>query len=87
MKAPDEMKIGIFGKEQDYGFMDSLIFVKKFIDFQRERKGERERNIDLLFHLLMHSLVDFCVCPDGESNSQPWYIGAVLSPTELLGQG
>ena len=25
---------------------------------------ERERNIDLLLHLLMHSLVDSYMCPD-----------------------
>ena len=37
------------------------------IDFRdRERKGEteRERNIDLLWHLLMSSLVDYSTCPD-----------------------
>ena len=25
---------------------------------------ERDKHMDLLFHLLMHSLVDSCVCPD-----------------------
>ena len=39
-------------------------------------KGERERarNIDLLFHLLMHSLVDCFMYPDWESNLKPWHI-------------
>ena len=31
---------------------------------ERKRKGERERNMDLLFHLLTHSLVDSYMCPD-----------------------
>ena len=47
--------------------------------FQRKRKGgggvwgewERERNIYLLFHLLMRSLGDCCVWPHRGSNSQP----------------
>ena len=30
----------------------------------RGRKGERERNINLSFHLVVHSLVDSCMCPD-----------------------
>ena len=36
---------------------------------------ERERNTCLFFHLLMHSLVDSCMCPDWGSNPQPWCIG------------
>ena len=31
--------------------------------------GEKEREIDLLFHLVMHSLVASCMCPDWGSNS------------------
>ena len=38
------------------------------------REKEKERNINLLFHLLIHSLVDSCMCPDQESNPQPWHI-------------
>ena len=53
----------------------------------RKRKGDRERNIDLLFPLFMHSLVDFCTCPDRGSNPQPWCIGLMLQPSELPGQG
>ena len=30
----------------------------------REGEEGRERNIDWLLHLLMHSLVDSCMCPD-----------------------
>ena len=41
------------------------------------RRG-RERNIDLLFHLFIHSLVDSCMCPDQELNLQPWYIQMTL---------
>ena len=32
--------------------------------------GERERNINLLLHLFMHSLVASCMCPDSRSNLQ-----------------
>ena len=45
-----------------------------FFDF-RERKEKREegreRNIDFLFYLFMHSLVDSYMCPNRESNLQP----------------
>ena len=27
------------------------------------------------------------MCPDWGSNLQPWHIGTVFKPTELLGQG
>ena len=50
-------------------------------------KGGRERDIDLLFHLFMHSLVDSCMCPDRGSNTQPWHTGMMLYPTELPRQG
>ena len=45
-------------------FLLILIF-KHFllIDFF-ERKGGRGRTIALLLHLLTHSLVDSCMCPD-----------------------
>ena len=44
------------------------------IDF-RKRGGKREKNNDLLFHLLMRSLVDSCLCPDWELNLQSWLLG------------
>ena len=40
--------------------------------------GERERNVDALFCLFMHSLVDSCMCPDQRQNPKPWCIGATL---------
>ena len=51
-------------------------FIKCFllIDFT-ERRGKREGNIDLLFHLFMHSPVASCMCSDWGSNPQPWFIG------------
>ena len=61
-----------------------LILVNIFI-YLLER--ERERSIDLLFHLFIHSLVDSCMCPDQGSNTQPWHIGTMLKPIELPGQG
>ena len=39
---------------------------------------ERVRNIHLLFHLFMHSLIASCMCPDWRSNPQPWLIGTTL---------
>lgn len=51
------------------------------IDF-REMKRERGRNIDLLLHLLLHLLVDSCMCSDQGLNPQPW-IGTALEPAEL----
>ena len=32
----------------------------------------------LLFHLLMHSLVDSCMSLEWESNPQPWHMGTML---------
>ena len=32
------------------------------------KERERERNINLLFHFFMHSLVDFCMCLDQGKN-------------------
>ena len=46
---------------------------------EREGKGgKKERSIDCLFHLFMHSLVDSYVCPDWEFYPQPWCIGTLL---------
>ena len=57
-------------------FPFALSFLKTKLIF-REKKGEagRERDIDLLFHVFMHSLVTSCVCPDQELHPQPWYMG------------
>ena len=38
---------------------------------EREEGRERERNIDLLFHLFMISLVESCMCPGHGLNLQP----------------
>ena len=38
----------------------------------------REREIDLLFHLPMRSLVVSCMCPDWGSNPQPWCVRTTL---------
>ena len=51
----------------------------------RERRAGGKRNIDLLFHLFMHSLVASCMCPDQGSNLQLWHVGA--KPAKLSGQG
>ena len=48
---------------------------------------DRERNVDLLFHFFMHSLVASCICLDPRSNPQPWCNRTTVQPTELSGQG
>lgn len=44
----------------------------------RQRGWEKERNMDLLFHLFMHSMVYACMSPDWGSNPQCWSIGTML---------
>ena len=51
------------------------------------RETKREQDIDLLFHLIIHSLVDSCMCPDLGSNPQPWHVGVALKPINLPSQG
>ena len=41
-----------------------LIFIFLLLILEREEGEERERNIDLLFHLFMHLLGASCMCPD-----------------------
>ena len=48
---------------------------------EKEREREREGNIDLLFYLFMHSLVDSCMCPDLGWKPQLWCTGTMLQPT------
>lgn len=40
--------------------------------------NERERDISLLFHLIMRSLVVSCMCPAWGANLQPWRVGLRL---------
>ena len=54
-----------------------------FVLFFSEGEGERERNIDLLSHLFMHSLVASCMYPDQRLNLQPWPIRTTLLRAEL----
>ena len=44
----------------------------------RETDRERQTEVDLLFHLFMHSLVASCMCPGGRLSPRPWCIGTVL---------
>ena len=53
------------------------------LERKSEGERERERNISLLFHLVMHSLVASCMCPDQRSNLQAWHVGTTLYPTKL----
>ena len=47
---------------------------------ERENETDRQTDIDIdsLFPLFVHSLVDSCLCPDWGSNPQPWCIGRVV---------
>ena len=54
---------------------------------EREKEREREREMSLLFHLYIHSLVYSCTWPVQGSNLQPWFIGMIFQPTEILSQG
>lgn len=47
------------------------------------RGGERERNIESLFHIFMLSLFVSCMCSDLEQNLHPWHIRTTLQLTEL----
>ena len=61
-----------------------LVWVSLLLHFYLlilEREGER--NINLLFHLFIHSLVDSCMSPNWGSNPQPWHIRTMLQPAEL----
>lgn len=42
-----------------------------FFSDLREREDRRETKMELLFHLVMHSLVDSCMCPDRGWNPRP----------------
>ena len=44
-------------------------FLKNIYLFILEREGRRD--IDMLFHLFIHSLIDSCVFPDQGSNPHP----------------
>ena len=49
------------------------------IDFRERGKGWGERDISLLFHLIMHSLVDCHMYPDQGWNPQPWCMEMTLT--------
>lgn len=46
--------------------------------FNLKNTDFRERNIDLLLHLVMHSLIASCMYPDWRSEPQPWHIKMTL---------
>ena len=52
-----------------------LMLLLNLLILERE---EGERDMDLLFHLFVHSLVDLCMCPDWGSNLQPCHIRMTL---------
>ena len=58
-------------------FSREFMFIYLLSFLEREEVG-RERDINLLFHLFMHSLATSYMCPDWGSNLQPWYTGTAL---------
>lgn len=63
----------------------NVCFLKKFIDFFRDREkgGWEWGGISLLFHWFMHLLVDSCLCPDQRWSPQSLCIRTMLQPLEL----
>ena len=58
---------------------DLFFFFKfLFIDLR-----ETERDINLLFHLFIRSLADFCMCPDWGQNMQPWRTLTNWAPSQV----
>ena len=53
-------------------------FFFKLIFRDRGKERETHTHTDLLFHLSVHSLVHSCMCPDQESNLQPWPIKTIV---------
>ena len=53
----------------------TLLFSEKK---RAEGGGGRETEREICWHLSMHSLVAFCMCPDWGSNPQPWCIQTML---------
>lgn len=60
---------------------DMFIFLNVFywLILEREKRRERDRNIDLLCLLVKHLLFDSCMCPDPGWNPQPWCLGMTLT--------
>lgn len=62
------MKLRVLTREECLNGVISLL-----IDWLLKQE-RRERNINLLFYLLTHSFIGWCMCPDYRWNSKPWCI-------------
>ena len=73
----DKNRVPPFGHETVFLFLNLKILYLLILEREkgRERKERRKRNISLLYHLLIHSLVDSCMWPDWGSNQQLWHMG------------
>ena len=74
---------GVWGEwDNCNSIINKYILKNLFIDFREREEGkerrERQRNINLLLHLFVCSLVGFCTYPDQGSNSQSWLMRMTL---------
>ena len=67
---PKEMEIHELSN-QNNPFIVFLLIIER-------GRGERDRNVNLLFYLFMYLLVVSYMCPDQCLNSQPWCIRMIL---------
>lgn len=63
-----------YGKNSIHILFLKLFLPKDMFLLILEKGRKRERNVDLLLHLLMHSLADSCLCPERGSNLRPWCV-------------
>ena len=60
------------------GIANLTYFIYLFIFILLILDREEGRDITLLLHLLVHSLVVSCICPDRGPNPPTWHIGMML---------
>ena len=56
----------------------TCIYLFIYLTLGTEEEKKREKNTNLLFHLLTHPLVESCMCPDQGLNLQALCIGMML---------
>lgn len=62
---------------------DDVFFLLCIYLLRFTKRGEGEMNVDLSFHVLMHSLADSCVCPE-RGSKPPWRIRTLFLQDNFL---